>query len=125
MFWDADMHAGRNVMRRVEVVKVDDKGEIQKITVKGLADEEYELPLRGQPHGLTTIPPVGSVGYLFIANGRPDQAFLMGLEHPDIRPKDRKDGESEMYAKKKQSMLMDEKGNTIIRTPEGVYHNNP
>ena len=124
-YWEADIHGPRNVMRRVEVVKVEDKGEIQEVTVMGLEEEEYKLAYRGQPHGLTSVPPVGSVGYLFVANGRPDQSFLMGCEHPDHRPKDRKPGESEQYGAKQQSQLMDDQGNTIIKTPQGTYHVNP
>lgn len=120
MTYHADVHIGRGGMRRVEVVEVDDSGPIQKVTVMGLADEYYELPLRGQPHGLTTVPKVGAVGYLMLANGRPDQAFLMGLEHPDDRPTDRQPGESTLYASAEQRVDMDASGNTHIRTPNGV-----
>lgn len=125
MYWEADIHGHRNVMRRFEVVEVVDKGEIQEITVLGLADEEIKLAYRGQPHGLTSVPRKGSVGYGFCANGRPDQFFIMGMEHPEDRPKNRKPGESEQYGAKKQSNLMDDKGNTIVKTPQGIYHVNP
>jgi phage baseplate assembly protein V len=122
----ADTHIGRGVMRRVEVVEVDDTGPIQKVTVMGLADEFYELPLRGQPHGLTSVPKVGSVGYLMLANGRPDQAFLMGLEHPDDRPTGRAEGEATMYATPGQRVDMDKDGNVAIRSAAGgVVHINP
>ncbi len=125
MSYDADVDASRNVMRRVEVVEVDDTGPIQKVTVVGLADEYFELPLRGQPHGLTTVPQVGAVGYLFLGNGRPDQAFLMGLEHPDERPNERVEGESIMYAKKKQRVELDDNGDILMKSPEGIIHINP
>lgn len=125
MYWEADVHGSRNVMRRVEVVEVVDKGEIQEITVLGLADEEIKLAYRGQPHGLSSVPRKGSVGYLFVGNGRPDEAFIMGMEHPEDRPKNLKSGESVQYGSKKQTCLMDEKGNTILRTPQGIVHINP
>jgi phage baseplate assembly protein V len=117
MIYDADGDIGRNVMRRVEVIAVDDTGPIQKVTVMGLADEVFDLPLRGQGHGLTTVPPVGSIGYVMMAGGRPDQAFLMGLEHPEQRPNDRQPGESIMYATPGQRIVMDKDGNTAETAP--------
>lgn len=122
--WQADRHATRNVMRRVKVVAVDDRPEIQEVTVEGLADEEIKLPLRGQPHGLSSNPRPGAVGYAFLANGRPDQAFLMGLEHPEDRVKDAKEGESHQYAAKSQRMAILKNGNLQHHTPKGrVYIN--
>lgn len=127
MSYAADPDIGRNTMRRVEVIEVDDSGPIQKVTVMGLADEIYELPLRGQPHGLTTVPKKGAIGYLFIANGRPDQAFLMGVEHEDDRSsfKDREAGESTFYGGAGQEVFHDKDGNTVIRSPNGTVHINP
>jgi len=115
-----------SVVRRVEVVKVDDRDGVQKVTVMGLADEYFELPYRGQGHGLTSVPKVGAVGYAFLANGRPDQAILMGLEHPDDRPKERQEGEAVMYATPGQKLEMDKDGNTIIKSAAGgIVHINP
>ena len=124
--YDQDRHIGRNSVRRVKVVKVDDSGPIQRVTVTGLADEEFELPLRGQGHGLSGVPPVGSVGYAYLANGRPDQAFIRGLEHPDYRPKDRAEGEVVIYAKAGQSIDMNENGDVNIKPKAGSdYSSNP
>lgn len=125
MSYRADVNIGRSVSRRVEVVSVEDDGEIQKVTVMGLADEYFELSFRAQGHGLSTVPIVGSVGYLHMANGRPDQAFLTGLEHPAYRPKDQVEGEAMVYAKQGQTMHFDDDGNVIVRTPGGIYHVNP
>lgn len=111
-------------MRRVEVISVDDRDGVQKVRVMGLADEIFELPYRGQGHGLTGVPKVGAVGYMFLAQGRPDQAFLLNLEHPDDRVKNRQTGETVMYATPGQTVEMDAAGNTIVRTP-GVFHVNP
>ncbi len=112
-------------MRRVEVVAVDDRDGVQKVRVMGLADEVFELPYRGQPHGLTSVPKVGAVGYLFLAQGRPDQAFLFGLEHPDDRPKERATGEVVMYGGAQQQVEHKANGDTIVRTPSGIFHVNP
>lgn len=126
MSYIADNDIGRNVMRRVEVIKVDDSGPVQMVTVMGLADEIFDLPLRGQPHGLTTVPPVGSIGYVMMAGGRPDQAFLMGLEHPEQRPNNREPGESILYATPGQRVDMDKNGNVLIKSASGgVVHINP
>ncbi len=117
--FEVDQHIGRNLARRVQVIAVDDSGPIQTITVIGLADEYFTLPLRAQPFGLSGVPPVGSVGYLFAANGRLDQAFLMGMEHPDFRPRDLASGACQMYGKAGQSITHDELGNTIIKAAPG------
>jgi phage baseplate assembly protein V len=126
MSYNADIDIGRNVLRRVEVIEVDDSGPIQKVTVKGLADEIFELPLRGQPHGLTGVPKKGAIGYVMMANGRPDQAFLMGIEHEEDRPKEREPGESTMYATPGQQVHMDKNGNVVITSAGGgTVHINP
>jgi len=126
MNYDADVDMGRNVTRRVEVIEVDDSGPIQMVKCMGLADEYFELPLRGQPHGFTGNPRVGAIGYVMMANGRPDQAFLMGLEHPDDRKKDREAGETTMYASPGQEINGDKDGNWVIKSQGGgTVHINP
>lgn len=127
MGYTADADSGRNAMRRVEVIEVDDSGPIMKVTVMGLADEIFELSLRGQPHGLTTVPVKGAIGYGFSPNGRPDQFFLMGLESEDNRKQfnGRTPGESTVYAKKGQEIYMKDNGDVDIKSPHGVVHINP
>lgn len=124
MFY-ADGHIGRSAMRRVKVVEVDDTGPIQMITVQGLKGEFFKFPYRGQPHGMTSFPTVGSVGYVFLASGRPDQAFLMGLEDPQLRPKSRVEGETVVYAKEGQTAEFDSNGNILLKSPNGIVHINP
>lgn len=126
MSYHADGDIGRNGMRRVKVVEVKDDGEIQTVTVSGLKGEFFKLPLRGQAHGFTGNPRVGSVGYLFMANGRPDQAFLMGLEHPEDRKKNLESGESKSYGAAGQEIYHDKNGNVLIRSAgDGIVHINP
>ncbi len=126
MSYNADVDIGRGVIRRVEVISVDDSEGIQKVRVQGLADEIFELPLRGQAHGMTSVPKVGAVGYAFLVGGRPDEAFLMGLEHPDDRPKNLASGESTMYATPGQKVEMKANGEVIIRSVNGQpVHINP
>lgn len=126
MNYHADVDIGRNVIRRVEVLEVDDSGPIQKVTVMGLADEIFKLPLRGQPHGLTSVPKKGAIGYVLMANGRPDQAFLLGMEHEDDRKHfaGREAGESTHYGGAEQEVFHDKDGNTRINTPGGIVYVN-
>lgn len=118
-------HVQRSVARRVKVVKVDDTGPIQKVTVQGLADEEFELSARGQRFGMTGNPPVGSVGYLHIPNGDMDAAYMTDLEHPDMRPNNRESGEAIAYAKQGQRVELDKDGNILVKSPNGIVHINP
>lgn len=127
MGFDADWHIGRNTMRRVKVVKVDDSEEIQRVTVEGVDGEEFELPLRGQPHGMTSVPKPGMIGYLYAANGRLDQAYLGNLEDPQKRKKfaNRKEGENTLYADKDQEIYMQDNGDMVLKSPNGIVHINP
>ncbi|ADJ23045.1 Mu-like prophage protein GP45-like protein [Hyphomicrobium denitrificans ATCC 51888] len=114
----ADRHAGRGMVRRVEVIEVDDKGESQIVTMKGLADEIFKISMRGQGHGLTGVPRVGAIGHLFLAGGRPDQAFVLNLEHPDDRIKGKDPGATTIYSSGGK--------NVEIRSPAGgEVHINP
>jgi phage gp45-like len=124
MFY-GDAHIGRSVMRRVKVVEVDDADGIQKVTVQGLKGEYFKMPYRGQPHGMSSVPEVGMVGYVFMASGRPDQAFLMGLEDPELRPKDKVGGETRIYGKHENLAEFDDNGNILLHSPNGIIHLNP
>lgn len=128
----ADTHIGRNAIRRARVVESQDDGELQLVTFKGFAGEYFKLAVRAQDHGLSSHVPVGSVGTIFMGGGRPDQAFVIGFEHPDHRPKDLKEGESVMYDNKGQTMSMVEgplshmksPGKIVLEAPEIVLKGN-
>lgn len=124
MFY-GDAHIGRGGMRRVKVVEVDDRDGVQKVTVQGLKGEYFKFSYRGQPGGFSSVTEPGQVGYVFLAGGRPEEAFLMGLEDPNLRPKDKVQGETRIYAKKGQLMEMDDDGNVIVTSPNGIVHINP
>lgn len=96
-FYPADQHGHRNIIRRVEVIEVDDKLPQQKMWVKGLHGEEIKNAYRAQPFGLSSVPPAGSEGYAFSMAGRPDQIFFLVTEHKDYRPVDKKPGETFLY----------------------------
>jgi phage gp45-like len=89
------------------------------VTVRGLDGEQYTAP-SGQVFGLTSSPPVGSVGYAFAGNGRPDQAFLLNLEHPDFRPVGQDPGAVKLYGQAGQFIGMGSDGNLVISAPGEV-----
>jgi phage baseplate assembly protein V len=114
------------MIRRVEVLEVDDKGESQIVTMQGLADEIFKISMRGQAHGLTGYPRKGAIGHIFLAGGRPDQAFVLNLEHPDDRIKNKAEGETVTYGSKGQTITHDKDGNIILKSASGgIVHINP
>ncbi len=117
--FQADEHIGRSAMRRITIEAIDDSGPIQMATVRGLDGETYRAPV-GQLFGLSSSPPIGSVGYAFMGNGRPDQAFLMGVEDPTLRPRDQADGSVRLYAKEGQFIGMGANGDLVISAPGQV-----
>lgn len=88
-------HAG--MLRRVTVVAVDDKGTQQRLTLTGLASEQFDKVVRLQPHGFTSVPPAGSEGVLLPMGGRSDRAHVLGLEHKDKRPTGLPGGATALY----------------------------
>ena len=97
MNYFADLDISRNMIRRVQVIEVDDSGSQQLVRVTGLQGEEFRFPYRGQYFGATGVPPVGSDGFAMLIGGRPDQAFLIAIEHKDHRLRDMKSGEKAIY----------------------------
>lgn len=113
----ADAHSGRGMIRRVEVIEVDDSGGSQVVTMQGLADEIFKISMRGQGHGLTGVPRKGAIGHIFLAGGRPDQAFVLNLEHPDDRIKGKDPGATTIYSSDGK--------NVEVHTGGGIFHVNP
>lgn len=92
---------GNSVISRGEIVSVSDDQGIQRATVDGFAGEriggQQQQPQRIQQFGITSNPPVGSVGLIFSPHGNRDQSFLLGYEHPDHRPKNQQPGSVAIY----------------------------
>lgn len=87
MGFDADWHTPRVTIRRAEITKIDDAGEQQFADIRGLEGEEFKAVYRAQTFGISGNPPPGSDGIVLMLGGRPDQAMLIGSEHPSHRPK--------------------------------------
>ena len=110
-------HAAKNQQRRIEVVEVDDSGDFMKITAIGLPGEIFEFSYHKQSHGFTAHPVKGAIGTAMLVNGKPDQAILMSMESDDIRPKNLKEGEVELYAQAGQTDHLKDDGTRDVFTP--------
>lgn len=106
----ADWDIGRNTIRRVQVVEIDDDGTQQRAIVTSLAGEEMKMAYRGQYFGATGVPPKGADGFAILIGGRPDQAVFLGIEHKDHRVHPLDSGEKAIY---------DAHGNVIKLLGEG------
>lgn len=111
--WDELADAVRGMIRRVTLSSVDDSGKQQKMTVKGLKGETLKDVVRVQPFGFSSHPPEGAEGILVALGGRSDRAMLIGIEHPDHRPKAKKAGSSIQYDANGNSVLLDDTALTI------------
>ena len=114
-----------NQSRRVRITEVDDSDEFMKITAVGLPGETFSFSIHKQSHGMTAHPTIGSVGTVMLMNGQPDQAILMSIENPQMRPKNRAEGEVTVYGPKGQTQDHDKDGNIIVKSPNGIVHINP
>lgn len=105
--------AVRTMIRRVTLSEVDDSGAQQKMKLRGYAGEELDEVVRAQPFGFSSNPPAGAEGILVQLGGRADRAMVIGVEHPDHRPKAGKAGASIQYDAHGNSILCDEDGVTV------------
>lgn len=85
---------------RFQVGEVHDDGETQRIAGRGLAGEKFDGDFalrRLQGHGLSTVPPAGSVGLAVFPFGDRARGYLLGLESAGHRPKNQAAGVSVLY----------------------------
>lgn len=95
---------------RGEIVAVDDSARGQTLTVKGYRGETFTKVLRDQPHGFSSVPPVGSTGW-FERVGSSDRLRALGYDS-DKRP---------LASPVGTAVLYDAAGNTIFaRGSDGV-----
>jgi phage baseplate assembly protein V len=95
--FDEHDDAIRTLLRRVSVVDVDDSGTQQRLTLEGLASEEFSRVVRSQHFGLSSVPPKGAEGLILAQGGRSDRAHVLGLEHKDHRPRNQEVGDVVLY----------------------------
>lgn len=118
----ADQHAARLSIRRAELVETKDEGEFQEAMADGYADEQFKGAHRVQPFGFTSHAPKGSHGLAIVANGRTDQSVILGMEHPEYRPRDQPEGSSRQYDKDGSYCDMDGDGNLATKCRKESKH---
>ncbi len=115
-YYAADQDVGRLNIRRVESVKIRDDDEMQYATADGYDDEQFDEAHRAQNFGLTSHPPNGSHGLVVSGNGRPDQGVVVGMEHPQYRPRNLPEGATKLYDKDGTFVYLDAGGNLFAET---------
>lgn len=62
------------------------RGGQQFVNGRGFAGDRFERAHRIEPHGFASWPVQGGIGVVLGARGRRDAAYILGGEHPALRP---------------------------------------
>jgi len=95
-YWEHD-DAIRSMIRRFQVLNVDDSGTQQILDLAGLYGEKPKRVLRVLPHGFTSNPPAGSDGLGLALGGRSDRLAYLDGGHEKHRPKNLPQGGAAIY----------------------------
>lgn len=93
----ADTDIGRMALHRGRIVETHDDGDIQLITATGMKGQRFTKVGRNQPFGFSSHAPPRSIGTFLAMNGRPDQVWALGFEHPQHRPRNLDPGFTAVY----------------------------
>jgi phage gp45-like len=74
-----------------------ERGGQQFVSGRGMFKDGYTRVHRIESHGLLSMPVKGAKALLLSPNGDPDQAYVIGGEHPEHRPKDIPSGGTAIY----------------------------
>jgi phage gp45-like len=69
----------------------------QFVSGRGLFSDGYTKIHRIEPHGFMSNPVKGAKGLVVSPNGNPDEAYVLGGEHPGHRPSGLPGGASALY----------------------------
>ncbi len=111
-YFDSD-DAIANMMRRAAIKSVRDDGSQQIVEATGLSGEEFKI-YRQQGHGLSTVPPKGSEGYVVALAGRSDRLLFLQGEHQDHRPRKMSGGDTVLYDAHGQAVSLVKKAIRIV-----------
>ena len=100
-----DYYSHRHSSTRVAITSVDDSGPYQTVGLTALDSESFTQVMRIQPHGFSSVPPVGAHGHGISPGGSRERLYMFGGEDPASRPTGTPSG---------QSVLYDDKGNVIF-----------
>lgn len=76
---------------------IDERDGQQFVSGRGVYGDGYTRIHRIEPHGFMSNPIKGSKGLLISPNGNPDEAYVLGGEHPGRRPAGLPGGASAIY----------------------------
>lgn len=117
--WDHD-DAIRTMIRLGTIGAIDDSGSQQLVrSARGLSGEDLSGCYRVQGHGLSSVPPEGSVGMLLSMGGLPDRTLMLGFEHKDHRPKGQEPGWTTLYDAGGNVVSMIGQGGIKVRSRDG------
>ena len=106
---------------RGKLLGTDDSGKQQKVQVQGRAGEQLGSEKNGVPrhegYPMNTHLPKGSLVVVMMQDGNPDQATILGGEHPDHRKTDLQEGEFEIGDIWGKSLKATENGWTLTVGP--------
>lgn len=74
----------------------EEKGQ-QFLSGRGLFNDGYSEIRRLEPHGFYSSPIAKSQGLLIAPNGNMDEAYLIGVDHPEKRPSGLPPGSAALY----------------------------
>lgn len=77
--------------------RVEEKGGQQFVSGRGAYGDGWTRIHRIEPHGEASMPVKGAKGLLLPMPGAPETAFVLGGEHPDLRPADLPGGGKAIY----------------------------
>lgn len=88
----------------------EEKGQ-QFVNGQGIHSHLFTKVHRIETHGFASMPVKGAKGILIYPNGSPDEAYVFGGEHPDLRPTGLPEGGKAIY---------DSKGNILKFIGDGA-----
>ncbi|WP_051776836.1 phage baseplate assembly protein domain-containing protein [Pseudorhizobium pelagicum] len=74
-----------------------ERGGQQFVSGRGVYGDGYTRIHRIEPHGFMSNPIQGAKGLLIAPNGNPDEAYVLGGEHPGKRPAGMPGGATAIY----------------------------
>jgi phage gp45-like len=76
---------------------IDERDGQQFVSGRGVYGDGYTRIHRIEPHGFMSNPIKGAKGLLISPNGNPDEAYVLGGEHPGRRPAGMPGGATAIY----------------------------
>lgn len=108
-----------NTLVRFRLEESDDSGTQQLLRGKGRKREMFGSASHKLVHtarfGVTSRPPQGSQGIAVALNGNPDQLFVIHVEHPDHRPTDLAEGDTQIYGSAGNSCWLKADGSIVLK----------